>query len=104
MPYFSDCAKQVACGDSHTLILSISGLLYACGLNTEGQLGTNSSENSNVCTILESVSGIPMQEIAASNFSAAVCEEENNLYVWGALNIKQPRRFKSEKLTKVSLG
>lgn len=33
MPNFSDCAKQVACGENHTLVLSISGLVYSCGKN-----------------------------------------------------------------------
>ena len=36
VPHFSDCAKQVACGDYHTLVLSLSGLVYACGDNTGG--------------------------------------------------------------------
>jgi secretion-regulating guanine nucleotide exchange factor len=36
IPSFSDCAKQVACGYYHTLVLSLSGLVYAAGLNNEG--------------------------------------------------------------------
>ena len=39
MPNFSDCAKMIACGDYHTLILSMSGLVYVCGKNCNGQLG-----------------------------------------------------------------
>ena len=31
--------KYVACGSFHTLAINVSGELYACGLNTDGQLG-----------------------------------------------------------------
>jgi alpha-tubulin suppressor-like RCC1 family protein len=56
MPHFSDCAKQVACGDYHTLVLSISGLVYACGKGDRGQLGLNSTENHDMLQIVESIS------------------------------------------------
>ena len=36
---FRDCAKEVACGELHTIILSLSGLVYSCGDNGLGQLG-----------------------------------------------------------------
>ena len=36
VPNFTDCSKQVACGDYHTLIMSHSGLVYSCGENQAG--------------------------------------------------------------------
>jgi len=45
MPNFSDCAKMVACGEDHTLVLSLSGLVYACGGNSRGQCGNGTREN-----------------------------------------------------------
>lgn len=39
VPGFTDCSKQVACGDYHTLVMSHSGLVYSCGENGAGQLG-----------------------------------------------------------------
>jgi alpha-tubulin suppressor-like RCC1 family protein len=39
IPNISDCAKHIAVGHNYTLILSISGLVYACGKNSGGELG-----------------------------------------------------------------
>ena len=75
MPNFSDCAKMVACGDDFTLLLSLSGLVYACGNNSTGQLGTGSRENALSLCIVEQIASIPMRYIAAGNFSAAISEE-----------------------------
>ena len=36
VPGFTDCSKQVACGDYHTLVMSHSGLVYSCGDNVAG--------------------------------------------------------------------
>lgn len=32
--------KKAACGAAHTLLVNEWGQLYACGYNSEGQLGT----------------------------------------------------------------
>lgn len=32
---------QIAAGETHTLFLALSGLVYCCGANKEGQLGLN---------------------------------------------------------------
>lgn len=32
---------QIAAGAAHTLFLTLSGLVYCCGANKEGQLGLN---------------------------------------------------------------
>ena len=34
-----DYVTRVSCGDKHTIVLVQSGLVYAMGSNTEGQLG-----------------------------------------------------------------
>ena len=36
VPDFADSGKMVACGENHTLVLSLSGLVYACGNNATG--------------------------------------------------------------------
>lgn len=72
---FSDCAKMVACGEEHTLVLSLSGLVYACGGNSQGQCGNGTRENQLALGIVEQISTLPMHFIAASNFSASISEE-----------------------------
>ena len=42
--------KQVACGNSHTVILKNDGTLWACGKNTYGQLGLGDTINKNTFT------------------------------------------------------
>lgn len=83
MPNFSDCAKLVACGDSHTLVLSLSGLVYASGDNSQGQLGDSTRTSVSVFKLIDEISHIPMRYIAAGSFSASISEEGSNLFLWG---------------------
>ncbi|MDR3502314.1 MAG: hypothetical protein P4L79_06990 [Legionella sp.] len=45
-PDLNERIAQIACGDNHTLLLSVTGELYSCGNNNEGQLGSNNTESS----------------------------------------------------------
>ena len=109
LPSFSDCAKQVVCGTHHTLILSISGLVYAFGRNTEGQLGIGHRHNADQCTVVTQISKIPMKCISAGSFSASISEDSGNLFIWGTGSFGQfvvphrVKRIKSEVL-QVSIG
>ena len=83
MPNFADCAKLVACGTSHTLVLSLSGLVYACGNNLEGQLGDSTRTSVTDFKLIDEISHIPMRFIAAGSFSASISEEGSSLFLWG---------------------
>ena len=83
MPNFSDCAKHVACGDYHTLIISHSGLVYGCGDNSTGQLGDGTRVPSSSLKLLDEISHIPMRLVSAGSFSAAVSEDSGSLFLWG---------------------
>ena len=72
VPNLSDCAKQVACGDFHSLVLSLSGLVYACGDNAGGQLGDQTRDQSAAMKLVDEISHIPMTFIAAGSFSASI--------------------------------
>ena len=76
VPSFSDNAKQIACGDYHTLVLSLSGLVYAAGENGEGQLGDASRKNVPSLKVIDEISHIPMKYVAAGSFSASISEEK----------------------------
>ena len=80
---FADCAKMVACGDQHTLILSVSGLIYACGKNDLGQLGLGSRDDANTLQLIEHLAKIPMMSIGAGSFSASISEESKSLFLRG---------------------
>jgi alpha-tubulin suppressor-like RCC1 family protein len=74
--------KAVAGGGNHTLWLTASGNVYACGLNTDGDLGdgtfTNSSTPVEVDGPLANVAAIS----AAWNSSAALTSS-GQLFMWG---------------------
>lgn len=80
---FSDCAKQISCGSYHTIILSLSGLVYVAGFNMEGQLGDGTKKNSPMLKVVEEISHIPMKFVAAGSFSASISEEKMDLFLWG---------------------
>ena len=43
---------QVAAGDEYTVFVTADGLVYACGLNAEGQLGVGDTEDTLVPTLV----------------------------------------------------
>jgi len=107
IPSFSDCAKQVACGNYHTLVMSLSGLVYAAGLNNEGQLGDSTRKNSQLLKVVDEISHIPMKYVAAGSFSAAISEEKMDLFLWGTGSFGEfltPHRVKKIKGQTVSVS
>ena len=54
------CGKSVSCGGSHTLVLDISGRVFACGNNDHGELGTRNKESD--CSLVP-VAGIPGEKV-----------------------------------------
>ena len=109
VPNFTDCSKQVACGDYHTLIMSHSGLVYSCGENLAGQLGDGTRNQSNTLRLVDEISHIPMRFIAAGSFSAAISEDTQSLFLWGSgafgefLTPHRIKKIKGETL-QVSIG
>jgi alpha-tubulin suppressor-like RCC1 family protein len=49
--------SQISTGYHHSLFLTSSGNVYACGLNNHGQLGINSTTNSSLLTQVKGVDG-----------------------------------------------
>ncbi|MES1909747.1 MAG: hypothetical protein MHM6MM_002442 [Cercozoa sp. M6MM] len=73
---------DVACGYHHTLCVSASGQLYACGGNDFGQLGLG------IGPALASPRGVPVQDthfvgVAAGAFHSAARCADGALYTWG---------------------
>jgi|LauGreDrversion4_2_1035121.scaffolds.fasta_scaffold36737_1 alpha-tubulin suppressor-like RCC1 family protein len=64
---------KIACGKYHSLYLSIGGLVYACGSNTFGQLGTGCKSNYFTPTLIESLSNV--KSIAGWHYSAALTKD-----------------------------
>ena len=80
---------DVAAGSEHTLVLAASGMLYACGVNTQGELGNNTISNDVPYGVSHLIpahfpSGVTgWTQIAAGAFHSLALGNDGNLYSWG---------------------
>lgn len=76
----------------------MTGLVFGCGSNIEGQIGMATEHKSTITPIMvEDISHIPMKYIAAGSFSAAIAKDSGSLYLWGTGTFgefKTPHRVK----------
>ncbi|KAH7671086.1 Regulator of chromosome condensation 1/beta-lactamase-inhibitor protein II [Dioscorea alata] len=75
--------KQIACGDSHCLAVTMDGEVQSWGRNQNGQLGLGTTEDSLVPQKIQSFQGIPVKMIAAGAEHTAAVTEDGELYGWG---------------------
>ncbi|KAJ0973190.1 hypothetical protein J5N97_021149 [Dioscorea zingiberensis] len=75
--------KQIACGDSHCLAVTMDGEVQSWGRNQNGQLGLGTNEDSLVPQKIQSFQGIPVKMIAAGAEHTAAVTEDGELYGWG---------------------
>lgn len=75
--------KQVACGDSHCLAVTMDGEVQSWGRNQNGQLGLGTTEDALVPQKIEAFQGIPVKMIAAGAEHTAAVTEDGELYGWG---------------------
>lgn len=74
---------QVACGATHTLILTHSGRVYASGSGVRGALGLGNREDRYEATPIPALTGVPIAQVAAGdNYSCAV-SAAGFTYSWG---------------------
>ena len=84
--------KKVACGESHTIIVSkrAEDEVYSTkvtGANDKYQTGIQGSKRENIYREFTEIPGLKnkqINEIKCWNFSACI-DDKKNLYVWGAL-------------------
>jgi alpha-tubulin suppressor-like RCC1 family protein len=77
---------QIAAGDGYSLALSSTGQVYAWGYNLYGQLGNNSTANSEV-PVAVSAGAIPpattLTQVAAGDSHSFALSSTGQLYAWG---------------------
>lgn len=107
---YDQVSAQISCGKTHTLILTKTGCIYACGSNQEGQLGIKTEHNTSITPVLiEDISHITMSYVAAGSFSASISKDTGSLYLWGTGTFGQfftPHRVKKieGKAIQVAIG
>jgi alpha-tubulin suppressor-like RCC1 family protein len=86
----NDKVISIACGISHTVVLTVSGNLYACGRNTTGQLGLNNNSTLQRTTLVkmsgpsDGYVGTEMPRyVACGGYHTVVLTNNNNLYACG---------------------
>ncbi|KAM3270288.1 ultraviolet-B receptor UVR8 isoform X1 [Capsicum chacoense] len=75
--------KQIACGDSHCLAVTMEGEVQSWGRNQNGQLGLGTTEDSLVPRKIEAFKEIPVKMVAAGAEHTAAVSEDGELYGWG---------------------
>ncbi|CAI9753039.1 unnamed protein product [Fraxinus pennsylvanica] len=75
--------KQIACGDSHCLAVTMEGEVQSWGRNQNGQLGIGTTEDSLVPRKIETFKGVSIKMVAAGAEHTAVVTEDGELYGWG---------------------
>eukprot|EP00262_Sarcandra_glabra_P007883 TRINITY_DN20990_c0_g1_i1.p1 TRINITY_DN20990_c0_g1~~TRINITY_DN20990_c0_g1_i1.p1 ORF type:complete len:441 (+),score=87.48 TRINITY_DN20990_c0_g1_i1:226-1548(+) len=75
--------KQIACGDSHCLAVTMEGVVRSWGRNQNGQLGLGTTDDSLVPQIIQAFQGISVKMIAAGAEHTAAVTEDGELYGWG---------------------
>ncbi|KAH9717227.1 Ultraviolet-B receptor UVR8 [Citrus sinensis] len=75
--------KQIACGDSHCLAVTVEGEVQSWGRNQNGQLGLGTTEDSLVPQKLQAFEGVSIKMVAAGAEHSVAVAEDGELYGWG---------------------
>nr|KAJ0208253.1 hypothetical protein LSAT_V11C500282280 [Lactuca sativa] len=75
--------RQIACGDSHCLAVTMEGEVQSWGRNQNGQLGLGTIEDSLVPQKIEAFQGITVKMVAAGAEHTVAITEDGDLYGWG---------------------
>ncbi|RWR92760.1 Regulator of chromosome condensation [Cinnamomum micranthum f. kanehirae] len=75
--------KQIACGDSHCLAVTMEGEVQSWGRNQNGQLGLGTTDDSLVPQNIQAFEGVSVKMVAAGAEHTAAVTEDGDLYGWG---------------------
>ena len=76
--------KAIACGQNHTIFLSTTNTVFACGLNDNGQLGRgNTTASALVAQITTGIGSLIISKIAAGTLHSVFLTSDGKVYVCG---------------------
>ncbi|KAK7247605.1 hypothetical protein RIF29_42491 [Crotalaria pallida] len=75
--------KQIACGDSHCLAVTIEKEVLSWGRNQNGQLGLGTTEDAPLPQKIQTFQGVPVKMVAAGAEHSVSITEDGDLYGWG---------------------
>ncbi|KAM6893458.1 retinitis pigmentosa GTPase regulator b [Xenentodon cancila] len=80
----SEKVQLVACGRNHTLVCTAQGRVYACGGNSEGQLGLGHCEEKTSFHRVDFFDAHgPIRMLAAGSNTSAALTASGKLFMWG---------------------
>eukprot|EP00397_Hematodinium_sp_SG-2012_P000918 GEMP01000919.1.p1 GENE.GEMP01000919.1~~GEMP01000919.1.p1 ORF type:complete len:1187 (+),score=222.50 GEMP01000919.1:256-3816(+) len=82
IPFVMPRIRQVSCGSYHTMMLSETGELWACGDNSFGQLGVEGSPTKPFC-LEGSLCGLPIREVSCGSSHTVCCSASGDAFSWG---------------------
>ncbi|EKX35689.1 hypothetical protein GUITHDRAFT_57398, partial [Guillardia theta CCMP2712] len=74
---------QVACGESHTLILTSTSQVLSCGLAAYGALGHGDGEDCCTPRVIGALWSLPVVQIAAGENHSAAVVSTGEAHMWG---------------------
>lgn len=75
---------QVACGGYHSMALSLSGALFAWGLNSFGQLGTNDKNDRSLPTALKPLRSQRIKHVCCGDNHSAALTADGGVFTFGS--------------------
>ncbi len=72
---------KVACGESHTMVLTLDNCLYGCGYNEYGQLGLG--HNKNQCSLMTKRAATKVISVSCGDLFTMIVKENGSLYACG---------------------
>ncbi|KAE9602763.1 putative regulator of chromosome condensation 1/beta-lactamase-inhibitor protein II [Lupinus albus] len=75
--------KQIACGDSHCLAVTMENEVLSWGRNQNGQLGLGTTEDAPLPQKIQTFQGVPIKMVAAGAEHSAAITEDGDSYGWG---------------------
>ncbi|PST47864.1 hypothetical protein COO72_10925 [Bifidobacterium callitrichos] len=76
--------KQISAGENHSLAIDAEGNAWAWGNNQYGQLGNNSTNQSNVPVKVKAPDGVKFTQVSAGNEYSLAVGDDGNTYAWGS--------------------
>ncbi|XP_056140895.1 RCC1-like G exchanging factor-like protein isoform X2 [Lampris incognitus] len=87
---FSSKVTQVACGQDHSLFLTETGQVYACGWGADGQTGLGHHNiSSRPVEVGGELSGVEIQQISTYGDCSLAVSRDGKLYGWGNSEYRQ---------------
>lgn len=76
--------KQLECGQDHSMFLTESGELYACGWGADGQTGLNHFNNEHLPTRVKGdIEGVNIIKVSSCADTVLALDDNGNLFGWG---------------------